>query len=800
MIGTTLSHYEILESLGVGGMGEVYLARDRRLDRRVALKLLPSSAAPEATGGERFEREARLLASLNHPNIVTLHSVETADDRRFLTMELVEGESLAERLKTRRRLPLSEIFAFGIPLAEAVAAAHAKGITHRDLKPQNVMITEDGRVKVLDFGLAKLLEPDETTLGSAQAETRVREAASLTADGTVLGTFPYMSPEQVEGKPVDHRTDLFSLGIVLFEMATGRRPFQGESSAALASSILRDEPPAVGEINPELPGHLGRIIRLCLEKDPDRRLQSALDLRNELEALQREVEQAESGAMSVAQDSPRARLQPIVLRAVVGALLLVGLGLLAWWLGGDRTGDRPRRQPSIAVLPFVNLSQDAAIDYLELAIPDEVTTALSRVSNLSIRPFSSTSGLRSAEVDARAVGSELGATNIVTGQYYRELDQLHLTLEAIAVEDNRVLWREGLSVAFDDVLMLRSELVGHVRDGLLPRLGITQAEDGTRPTNEEAYELYMRSLALSRDSGSNQLASEMLRESITLDPEYAPAWAELSNRLNSVANYELADLDLARRIYDESESAAREALRLDPGLVRAGGRLVVLETERGKLEEAYDLAADLVRRRPDSAEAHFAKSYVLRYAGLLDEAMTECEIARGIDPTHYRWRSCALTFSLAGRYERAREYLELDRGSEWVRDNAVVLALREGKPEAARAILQYGGMNPWYRQYLRACLNDVALEERASLVEATVDVYLNLVDPEHHHWLGSLMAYCGEHESALGLLRLGVERGYCSYPAIDTDPLLEPLRGSAELAEVRAAGIACRERFVAAMR
>jgi serine/threonine protein kinase len=272
MIGTTLGHYRIDREIGSGGMGVVYAAEDLRLHRQVAVKVVSGPLASDAEFRQRFEREAQTVASLNHPNIVTLHSVEQAGDVHFLTMELVEGEPLS-RLIPPRGLPLDRLLAFAVPLADAVSAAHQRGITHRDLKPANVMVTRDGRVKVLDFGLAKLKEGQAQASGGATT----LGAPTITGEGRILGTVAYMSPEQAEGRSIDHRSDIFSLGIVLYEMATGERPFKGDTSVSIISSILKDSPRPVSDVNQSVPRDLNRIVRRCLMKDPEQRYQSAKD-------------------------------------------------------------------------------------------------------------------------------------------------------------------------------------------------------------------------------------------------------------------------------------------------------------------------------------------------------------------------------------------------------------------------------------------------------------------------------------------------------------------------------------------
>jgi len=338
VIGETLGHYRIVQLLGKGGMGEVYLAEDTRLDRQVALKILPAELADDTERRARFEREAKAVASLNHPNIVTIHSVEEDRGIHFLTMEMVHGKSLSEIIP-ESGLPLSRFFDIAIPLADAVSTAHQSGVTHRDLKPDNIMMGDDGRLRVLDFGLAKLAETASGEEGPAEAPTQ-----SVTQEGKVLGTVAYMSPEQAEGKPVDHRSDIFSLGIILYELATGQRPFKGDTSLSVLSSILRDTPGSVTDLNTRLPRQLGRIVRRCLQKEPDRRYQSAMDLRNELEELQEEVATGEvtpigQVGVPVAAEGGWKKL------AVVAALIAGALGLAfgLWSLfGREETPTAPQ--------------------------------------------------------------------------------------------------------------------------------------------------------------------------------------------------------------------------------------------------------------------------------------------------------------------------------------------------------------------------------------------------------------------------------------------------------------------------
>jgi serine/threonine protein kinase/WD40 repeat protein len=365
MEGRTLAHYEILERLGAGGMGEVYRARDTRLGREVALKILPEQFAEDPSRLARFEREARAIAALNHPNIVTVHSVEEADGVRFLSMELVEGQTLS-RILPKDGLPLERFFDLAIPLADALAAAHAKNITHRDLKPANIMVDGHGRLKVLDFGLAKLLDEADLPADDVSSLRTRTMGEPLTGEGRIVGTPQYMSPEQAAGDRVDSRSDIFSLGTVLYEMATGACPFKGDSRASVVSSILRDTPSSVTELNRALPRPLGRIVMRCLAKDPDRRFQTALDVRNELQELRREIDsgELERGNNAAFGRSPRTRRRIVGAAIVLLVAIISGAVVLLQWrptLESTPTSNTPRVRftqltdsPNIEALPTIS--------------------------------------------------------------------------------------------------------------------------------------------------------------------------------------------------------------------------------------------------------------------------------------------------------------------------------------------------------------------------------------------------------------------------------------------------------------
>ena len=484
--GHRLGVYEIVELLGQGGMGEVYRARDTRLGRDIALKVLPRDLAQDPDRRQRFEREARAAAGVNHPHIVTLHSVEEADTVLFLTMELVEGQSLRQFV-TGSGLPLEKLLDLAIPITEAVHAAHRQGIAHRDLKPENVMVTPAGWVKVLDFGLAKLTQTDRNDPGMTQLATMV------TSEGP-RGTVSYMSPEQAEGKPLDHRTDIFSLGVVLYEMATGSRPFQGDSTASTLSAILRDSPRSLGDIRKELPPNLNRIVQRCLAKDPDRRFQTALDLRNELELLREETR------------TP----------------------------GATRLKEGPRR---IVVLPFENLgaTDDA---FFSAGMTEEITSRLASVSGLAVLSRTTAVQYNRAGKTLGQVGQELGVDFVLEGtvRWAKKGDssRVRVTPQLIRVSDDSHLWADRYDRDLDDIFEVQSEIAERV----VKEMGVSLLEPerqavNARPTeNMEAYQAYLRGLdyggRADYSPGTFSTAVRMFERAVELDPPFALAHAKLA--------------------------------------------------------------------------------------------------------------------------------------------------------------------------------------------------------------------------------------------------------------------------------
>jgi serine/threonine protein kinase len=469
--GTRIGSYEIVGTLGAGGMGEVYRARDTRLDRDVALKLLPADMVADAARLERFSREARALAALNHPNIVTIYSTEEAGGIRFLTMELVDGQTL-DRIIPATGCPFARLIEIAMPLCDAVAAAHDKHLTHRDLKPANVMVADDGRVKVLDFGLASFAAPGPGTVDVTRLE--------LTQEGTVLGTAAYMSPEQVEGKPIDHRSDIFSLGIVLYEMATGRRPFHGDSSPALMSSILKDTPPSLGDLRPEMPGELGRLIARCLEKDPRDRVQTARDVFNELKLLRRDLS---SGARLRSSSLPAAR----------------------------------SRHPVVAVVAFETRGGGDDVKVLADGLVEDIIAGLSRFSHVR-------------------VGARADARYALEGTVRQAGASLRISVRMVDASSGVHLWAETYDRSTeDDLFVLQDDLTSRIvatvahPSGVLVRSMAEALAD--RPYDElTAAELVLRYYVYVEQfkPDEHRRLRDTLEGAVAREPDHADAWGALS--------------------------------------------------------------------------------------------------------------------------------------------------------------------------------------------------------------------------------------------------------------------------------
>jgi len=793
MIGQTISHYRVLGKLGGGGMGVVYEAEDLKLGRHVALKFLPENLTGDPKTLERFEREARAASQLNHPNICTIHGIEDNNGHPFIVMEKLDGESLKQRIHAEA-MGLEQVLDISIQVADALAASHAKGIVHRDIKPANIFITPSGQAKVLDFGLAKLLH-NVGTDDDAGADN------SLTAVGVIPGTAVYMSPEQARSEEIDFRSDLFSFGVVMYEMSTGKKPFAGNNSLATLNAVLNQRPVPPRDLNPKLPVELQGIIGKAMEKDRGHRYQSATEMKADLQLLRRETE---SGLMKQGSGQTArlrmntgtfgragSRWQMWLLLGTL-AVLLTLLASVGAYLYKHREMANAEERRAIAVLPLQNMNGDFSVDYLRFALADELTSVLTYSRSLEVRPSSMTRKYVEADFDPHKVGQQLRVGRLLTGNFRRQGDQLVVTLEAVDVPTDRVLWETRVTAGVNDLISLQAQMSAQVQQGLLPALGgaAGTVNAAARPKSPEAYDLYLHSLALPHDAGPNKDAIAVLEHVVGEDPGYAPAWEALGQRYYYDSHFG----DGGEKMFQLSNSAYERALSLDPSRVAAASNLITNRVERGELGRAYDAATDLVRRQPQSADAHFALSYVLRYAGMLEQAAQECNTARSLDPGNFNFRSCAWAFLELGQTDRATDFVHLDAGSQWAAWVTPYVQLAAGEVAQARESAKSVPKAPTYhRDLLVACTQAQRPADFDRIVRDAESSVMIEPDPEAWYHVGAVMAYCGQKEPALRLLKAAVQQNYCAYSALLDDPLLKSLRKETTFDEVLTAGSNCQK-------
>ena len=785
MIGQQVSHYRILGKLGGGGMGVVYEAEDLKLGRHVALKFIPENLAGDPKSLERFTREARAASQLNHPNICTIHGIEDNNGHPFIVMEKLEGESLKQHIGGQP-MKLEEVLDVGVQVADALSASHTKGIVHRDVKPANIFLTPGGPVKVLDFGLAKLVHNP----GS-------EEDQSLTAVGIIPGTAVYMSPEQARSETVDARSDLFSFGVVLYEMATGKKPFSGSNSLMTLDAVLHQKPTPPHDLNPAIPIELQGIIGKAMEKDRAHRYQSAAEMRSDLAQLKRE---AESGTIKLGSStmlraatktfSRNSRFQTYLVIGMAALLVTVLAAVGAWWFKHREVASAEQKN-AIAVLPLQNLNGDFNVDYLRFALADELTSVLTYSRSLDVRPSSVTRRYVALDLDPKKVGQELRVGRLLQGHFIKQGDQLSVTLEAIDVPTNRLLWQTTVEAKADDLIGLQQQLSSQVQHGLLPILGgAAEASESvaSRPKNQQAYDFYLRSIAVPHDAAPNKEAIKMLEWAVGIDPTYAPAWEALGQRYYFDSLFGGGGEEKFQR----SNAAYERAVALDPNRVMAASSLITNRVERGELGRAYDAATDMVRRRPQSADAHFALSYVLRYAGMLDQSTHECNTARSLDPGNFFFRSCAWSFLEMGKTDRAMDFVHLDAGSEWAAWVTPYVYLAEGNLAEAHQSAKNMAKTPIYhRDLMEACTTAQHPADLARIVRENEASAMLELDPEAWYHTAALMAACGQKEPALRLLKAAVQQNYCAYSALLDDPLLKDLRKETAFNEVLTAAANC---------
>ena len=798
MIGQTVSHYRILEKLGGGGMGVVYKAEDLRLGRHVSLKFLPEELSKEPLAIERFQREARAASSLNHPHICTIYDVDQYEGQSFIVMEFLEGQTLKHRI-AGKPMEIERVPEYGHQMADALEAAHAKAIIHRDIKPANIFLTDRGQVKLLDFGLAKLLperKGAKLALQKSGAFGATTQDAHLTSDGVALGTVAYMSPEQVRGQELDERTDLFSLGLVLYEMSTGQRAFTGNTSGVIFDAILNRAPISPVRLNPAIPLQLEQIISKALEKDRELRYRTASDIRADLQRLKRDTDSARAMPYSTGQASRRAvrRLWPHFVWAGVLALVLL---LLAFDVGNVRQrlfgGGGASRIDSIAVLPFANLSNNPKTEYLSDGITESLINSLSQLPNLAVMSRNTVFRYKGAATDPQKVGRDLHVRAILTGRVIQTGDELLISVNLEDVENSRQIWGEQYNRNLSSLVSLQQEIAADIYGRLRPRLaGEERKLLAKRPTeNAEAYQLYLQGLFYWNKwtQADFTKAADYFTQAVQKDPHYALSYAGLADTYSLLGD---AGYLPPSEAWPKAKAAAMQALEIDDTLAEAHTSLGLVkehfEWDWAGAEQEFKRAIAL---NPNSATAHHWYGEYLSNMGRLEEGTRETKKALELDPlsliinTTLGWQ-----FYLAAQNEQAVEqlgkvleidpkfsparrileevYAHMGKHKEAVAEREKALSL-SGGPELAASI-EEDFTKTGYKGVLQSWLDGLTELSKHSYVSSysIAESYMRMGEKQKaFEWLEK--AY-EEHDS--GLVSVAVEP---MFESIRSDPRFKEL-------------------------
>ena len=739
LLGRAIGSYHVESRLGAGGMGEVYLARDQKLNRPVAIKLLSGQLGGDSERLRRFRVEAHSVSQLNHPNILVIHDFGEHDGRPYMVTEYVEGMTLRQRLHGGP-IPVHDSVSIGLQIANALASAHARGIVHRDVKPENVMLRPDGYVKVLDFGLAKLASADAPSpLDSAQG----------TVPGVLLGTPQYMSPEQARGLDRDARSDVWSLGAALYEMVAGTPPFVAATTADLLAAILNVEPVPLELKAPSAPIHLVRTITRALRKNRMERYATAAELAADLATLNRNL--AQDAHSAVTSSSPETLTPPE---------------------SGSTPRTRIAKRTRLVVVPFRLLRPDTETDFLSFSLADAISTTLSGIDSLIVRSTLSATRFASETLDLKRIADEAEIDAVLVGTLLRVNDRIRVTAQLVAAPQGTIIWSDRIDVAATDLIRIQDELTERIVDSLSLPLTAPDQQQLRRdaPASAKAYELYLRGNAHFYDSEHWTIARDLFVECVAEDPHYAPAWARLGRCYRLTAKFRSQSVEEMRENLKRADVAFRTAFEINPDLPLAHHLYTPLETDLGRAEEALLRLVRRARQRRADAELYAGLVHACRYCGLLDASVAAAEQAKHIDPQIST--SVPLTYWMRGEYERALEgaglagfftgleYLSLGRPDEAIR-----------AAEASAIVVR----DPTTRQY--QTIVPLLIKGRTEECRRVLDELApRNPDPESVFYIARTYAKLGAIEPAVTQFARSVDSGFCVPETFARDPWLDSIR------------------------